>query len=352
MFHSMKIAFLVPTLDFGRDGIADYTFRLAEQCRTLGHKTQLLAVGRNNWLTNPRKLKHRLAKVQQQIIDFSPDVISWQFDGRMFHPQAVFPRWVIPDWSKLCKKVHLMAHETWEGDEVGARLRRRLKGVIQKYSFQQVLELVAPDIVHTSNSVYLEHFQGVGISARVLPLFSSFPVALDSSTRTAYDASVWEFVFFGGFRDHWNPSEFILSLKGIDREIIIHHVGMHNSPEILNSLRDACKGWAEFIEHGVQSDRRVSEILLRCHFGVSIYNLLLLEKSSVYATFLDHGLPVIVPRLDLAATSKGFVADTPAAVILPQGLLGRLENQRSMAVRDSLETTTKQFLQDLNGYYD
>lgn len=342
----MKIAFLLPTLDFGWDGIADYTSRLAEQCRAQGHETRLIALGRNNWLTRPLEMRRMLDKAKAEIVDFCPECLSWQFDGRIFHPLSIFPKWVIPDFSSFTKTIHLMAHETWEGDEPDARLRRRIKGMAQKLSFQGALRTLDPEIAHTTNPIYLDHLRSAKISASVLPLFSSVPVSQAVDARNDYDGGTWEFVLFGSFRDHWDPSEFISRLRESNRKIVVHHVGRHHSPEIMKSLRKACIGWAEFIEHGIQQDTSVSEILLNCHFAISTYTLQLLNKSSVFATFSDHGLPVIVPR-QTHEMNNGASATVPQGVIFPDRHLSCLVGAQRLPVRDSLKITANHFLKAL-----
>lgn len=344
----MKLAFLLPTLEFGRDGIADYTARLAEQCEDQGHETQLIPLGRNNWITHPRRLKERLAEARVKLNDFSPDCLSWQFDGRIFHPLAIFPKVVVPDFSAIPRKVHLMVHETWEGDEPHARLRRRLKGMAQKRSFQQALPVIAPQVTHTTNTIYLEHLRSCGLTAELLPLFSNCPIALGAASRTDYDGDVWEFVLFGGFRDYWDPAGFILRLKECGRRVVVHHVGRHSSPKIIQSLREACQGWAEFIEHGLQSFQEVSKILLNCHFAISTYDLMLLRKSGVYAAFLDHGLPVIVPRPDGTNAASDHPLDIPEGVILAYDSLESLNGCQRLPIRDGAKATATRFLQELS----
>lgn len=344
----MKIAFLLPTLLYGRDGIADYTARLAGEVEKSGHQTQLVPLGRNNWLSTGTTLRENVREAERRIREFAPDVISWQFDGRIFHPQSIFPKSLVPRFSSLTSKVHLMAHETWEGDEQGARLRRRIKGVAQKHSFQGALQVINPDIAHTTNELYLRHLSRSRIPAGILPLFSNIPLNPLIKPRDDYDGDTWEFVLFGGFRDHWDPSNFISGLKDFCKRIVIHHFGRHSSPSVIHSLRDACRGWATFIEHGLQTDEEVSQILMNSHFAISTYNLLLLNKSSVYATFVEHGLPVIVPRLDGAGTSGGETPEIPTGTILIQKPSGILYKQKRLPTKDTLKSTTERFLWDLD----
>lgn len=342
----MKVLFLLPTLDFGRDGIADYTDRLASQCEFAGHQTRLVALGRNNWMNGARALKAAIKNAKREIHDFSPDVLSWQFDGRIFHPQSIFPPSVVPRFSRCGGKIHLMAHETWEGDEEGAKIKRRIKGHLQRRSVIRAMKLIDPDIVHTSNDLYANHLKECGLQPSILPLFSNVPVTASVEAETDYGKH-WQFVFFGNFRDQWNPAPFLEILRSCGHPVRIHHVGRNSQPEVLKLLRNSCRGWTEFIEHGPLPEEDISHLLLRCHFAVSSYNLLHLRKSGIYAAFSDHGLPVIAPREDAAKTRSGFSPPMPEGVIALSDLPEALYRSKRFPLKDTLKVSSSRFLKEI-----
>lgn len=345
----MKILFLLPTIDFGRDGIADYTSRLADYCRKENNEVELVPLGRNDWIKKPRALAKTLEQATSRIRGFSPDAISWQFDPRIFHPRAVVPAGIVPDFSRFAKRVQLMAHETWEGDEEGASVKRRLKGALQRHGVLAALRKIHPHITHASSPLYLHHLDQAHVPSKLLPLFSSVPViGSDSDARQDYGADTLSMVIFGGFRDHWEQRELLGKLRDSGRNWIFHHVGRNSEHEKLVEFRKACSGWSEFIEHGEQTPTQISKLFLNCHFAISTYNLLHLQKSSIYATFVDHGLPVIVPRRDAThARIPGFRTPVPEGVILLDDLPEAIQAGKRLPVGDSLPQRGAQFLRDI-----
>lgn len=344
----MKILFLLPTLDFGRDGIADYTKRLSDFCRDQGNEVELAALGRNNWGADKRKLAANLEEARSKIIGFRPDVISWQFDPRIFHPRALVPPWIIPDFSRLTKRVQLMAHETWEGDEEGASFKRRVKGAIQRRSVLSALGKIRPDVAHASSPLYLHHLKESGVRSKLLPLFSSVPVIKGSASIPRDYTGDLHLVLFGGFRDQCDLTEMLGILRRTKRHLTFHHVGRNAEPERLKDFRNHCEGWAQVVSHGERNPYEVSELFLKCHFAISTYNLLHLQKSSVYATFVDHGLPVILPRRDrMTVRNGGHQPEPPANLILPDDLYEAIFQDHQLTVGDSLPTIANQFLRDV-----
>jgi hypothetical protein len=342
----VKIAFLLPTLQFGRDGIADYTQKIASWSVGQGHETRIIPLGRNDWLRDRNGLTQRMADAQSQIVAFAPDVVSWQFDSQIFHPQAIFPSWVVPRFHTGQAIIHLMAHETWSSGEKNPRLRRRLKGIMQRRSVLKGLKIIKPDLCHTSNELYAHHLRSCNLKSTILPLPSAISALEPIRLETNYLAPVLKLVFFGGFHDNWDPRPFLMSLRKTSGKFEIHHVGMIKSG--LEFLQEGCRDWADLIQHGEASEYNVSKILMNAHFGVSSYNLSHLRKSSIYAAFIEHGLPVLSPRQDFHQTvNYGPLAPN---LILWSPPFPSLREFHRFPLVDTLRQTGNQFLNDINNF--
>lgn len=340
----MRIAFIGPTLRYGEDGIADYMQRLAGACANLGHDTHIIATGRNNWLKRPKETLIALDRAITNTQDFAPDVVSFQFDGRIFHPKAIYLPYFLDRFRDLTPRRHLMVHESWEGDEPDARFRRKIKGLAQKYSFKHSLDKIAPEIIHASNPLYINHLKQLGESPIRLPLFSNIPV---SENFIQYDYSgKLDFVIFGDFRDQWDPSNFLLKLQEIKRPMHFHHIGQQRAPWIIESMKEACEGWASFTSHGKATIEQVSRLLLSSHFAISTYDGLNLPKSGVFAAYQDHGLSVIVPR---AKSRAEIPPEIESDTIITSNEIEKIQNQRKrLNPQDTLMRVATQFLDDIN----
>jgi hypothetical protein len=341
----MKIIFIVPSLRFGLDGIADYTDRLSAYCAKEGHETAIVTLREGTALVSDSKGSRNRMALADATRSIRPDVISWQFDPRLFtsSPSRIFLRFLAnPFPIKRATNIHVMIHETWDGAYVGAPWRTRLKGIGQKWSLLHWLSALKPNVVNTSNELYVWQLRRSGIDAKLLPLFSNILVC-PSLTRDEHTAGEVHLIFFGPLFGDWDPAPLLDRLQGTGKQIVVHYVGHQSSSPVWQTLRESAPAFM-FVDHGPLPAPEVSNLLSSCHFGVSTYPLALTEKSGAFAAMRDHGLPTLITRNDRFYVGFDHESRCPAGVIILSDLPTALCGSRRRAARDSLEIVGKQFL--------
>jgi hypothetical protein len=189
----MKIMFLCGSLEPGRDGVGDYTRRLAGECARRGHACTVIALhdphvrrrtggcaGAVRFLRLPASADWagRVGRVLQEQRDGAPDWVSWQFVAYGLDPRGLVPSALLDCAPELRgPRCHVMMHELWIGLEAGSGWRARATGWRQRRRVVRLLERLRPDCLQTSNQAYRQALGGAGFAAGVLGLFGNVPVA-------------------------------------------------------------------------------------------------------------------------------------------------------------------------------
>lgn len=199
----MKILFCCPSLEAGRDGVGDYTMRLAEELTSQGHECLLVAL--NDKFLNPglcspddvgainRKTmvvrlssneswRRRIDVVQKLVYEFQPDWLSLQYVPYGFQIKGL-PLLLPRRMAVLAPLVnwHLMFHEIWAGFTPHSPLRHKLVGFLQRSIARNLVRYLHPKVVHTSNPLYVELLSRDRIKVERLPLFGN--VRVDNGQR-------------------------------------------------------------------------------------------------------------------------------------------------------------------------
>jgi hypothetical protein len=229
----LKITFIVSSLEPGRDGVGDYTRRVAgelirqgNQCRivSLNDKCRLNAetlkpetATRNQkseirnqksaklgekisafsfqlsafteWQTSegteieclrlPSTMSwgERTIAARDWLDDFDPDWVSLQFVPFGFHPKGLC--WGLADHLKPIigtRPLHWMFHELWVLWSFPLSLRKRLLGQAQKFYLRAGLRKLKPRAISTQLSFYQTELSKIGLAAGVIPLHGNIPV--------------------------------------------------------------------------------------------------------------------------------------------------------------------------------
>lgn len=352
----MNILFICGSLEAGRDGVGDYTRRLADECAAQGHGCTVMAlndpqVDRATDVTpdNVRLIRlpasepwpDRLTRATRYLQRIAPDWVSWQLVAYGLHPRGFLPAALLQRAPELRgPKCHVMLHELWLGLEVGSSLRARAVGWLQRRGVLCLLNQLAPDYIHTSQAAYQHALKRQGIAADVLGLFGNVPIA-EISENTASPLLPWlpaapararanplVALTFGTLHPQWRPAAtvdwFIATARRLGRPpalIAVGRAGSH-APAILGAFRQ--RG----IHVGVTGELEtpvVSSLLRAADFGIAAHPWQLIGKSGATAAMLEHGLPVLVPRDDWRLRGLPF----PSLSIDP--LLARLDGLDDVA---------------------
>ncbi len=325
----MKIAFICSSAEPGRDGVGDYTRRLAAACTELGHQCLILALNDRHVTASSTELAGenrtivrwssnlpwwvRIAAARDRIARFEADRISWQMVSYGFNPKGILG----PELLQLAYEVdaprrHVMLHEIWIGLAKGDKWWARITGWRQRRALLAFLQNVAPDQLHTSNHTYVAALARYGWNASVLPLFSNIPIApaTPAERKEAFARHLppplnghgrMIGVTFGTLHPQWRPEATAALLQSAaarhGREPVLLAIGRTGAhgPDILERIKRA---GVTVATTGELSPEEVSCLLQGADLGIAPHPRALINKSGVVAAMLDHGLPILMPRDD------------------------------------------------------
>lgn len=397
----MRILFLCGSLEPGRDGVGDYTRSLAGECVRQGHESALVALN-DRHLTSPLEESLRVTLALGEEIEssvspadstfipalrlpsamswpdrimqakvfsdrFNPEWVSLQFVCYTFDPKGVV-RGLYPRLRPLLegRKLHMMFHEAWLCKEQGFGWKQRFVGQLQRYFIRRFVKAARPAVVHTSNASYVSLLSRAGIRATVLGMFGSVPIRkepasgwlhqqLCANLGSGYEREKWLlFGFFGALYPGW-PAEPLFTqvqqaAKATGKKVAILSIGRVGYEELWDGLVREYSDRFAFVRLGEQPVEHISEYLSDLDYGLATSQWGMIGKSSTTASMLEHGLPVVVNRID---TSLEVINKGPA-----DPLLLRCDGQLPMRLvagypkgsRNSrLEPTTRLFISDLRG---
>lgn len=192
----MHLTFVCGGLEPGRDGVGDYTRRLAEECTLAGHDCSLIALN-DEYLSAPSEelistsrgnmsalrlsrtlpWPERLEAAKMFRVRARPDWISFLFVPYGYHPKGLvagLERRLEPVFGD--HRIHIMFHELWLGGYARAPWKERVVGAIQRTAIVRLIRRITPAFVTTSNSTYLGMLQKYVERVELLGLFGNIPV--------------------------------------------------------------------------------------------------------------------------------------------------------------------------------
>lgn len=319
----MKFFFICGSLEPGKDGVGDYTRRLAAEL--IKKRWQCTAISINDAYVSkieqglqkeeeieldvlrlPATLSwsNRIEKINEIIKLFSPQIISLQYVPYAFHSKG------LPlNLAGLLKGLHgkhrwhIMFHELWVGKEDGAALKMLVTSLLQKYIITNTIRRLNPTIVHTHLPAYKINLSKIGCSAKELPLFSNIRQVVSASPYL-FEKMEWNVAFFSQVDTGPAMLQFLTALQeqvtiaGKKLRILLlggTKVRMENFKNAISIL----KADSTVIEYcGFLNPIQLSEKLGTCVLGITPVIEKGLGKSGTVAAFLEHGLPVGVPFRD------------------------------------------------------
>ncbi|MEP6747112.1 MAG: hypothetical protein ABJB86_05285 [Bacteroidota bacterium] len=313
----MKILFICGALEPGRDGVGDYTRRLAGAIGLMGHEATVIA------LYDPYVIEETIAdqlsdgqsvhvlripqqstgvsrwlRVQEWTNAFKPEWISLQFVPYAFHPKGM-PFSLGRELQKLLidgRRLQIMFHETWIGAD-GINLKRRLTAAVQKNIIRKMLKLLQPGIVHTQLPATVKNLETIVRSIKPLQLFSNIEVAgqcqkFDPSTLRA------------GFFSQADASPAVISfLQDLGRNAAASGLRLEllfigGDPARMKAAGETLSKTNNFknvLYSGFLPPEGISAALQSCTVGITLVPRHALGKSGSVAAFLQHGIPVAAP---------------------------------------------------------
>ncbi len=329
----MKVLFICGSIEAGKDGVGDYTMRLARQLILQGSKAAVLSINDtfliNNFsgqidlngvsipairLVSTKQLRTEYKMVSSWIEDFNPDWCSIQFVPFAFHPKGL-PNALAVDLAPLIsqRSLHIMFHELWVGLNKLSSRKEKLWGWFQKKIIEKFITKLKPGIIHTQSQVYIEHLQKSGFSSNQLPLFGNIPVSAVKNFEITHE----KIIVFGGIHPGSPIANFAKELsyfsKTTQRPMSIVLVG-RSGGEQDSFIGHFKKYQIPVVVMGEQPVAVVSELMSNTTFGLTTTPLLLIEKSGSVAAMLEHGLPVL-------CLSKPWYTQLVTTISIPPGII-------------------------------
>lgn len=376
--NGVRILFLCGSLEPGRDGVGDYTARLAAELRSQGHDCLCAAIDdrfieqdsvENGLVRGPGFLRlsrkkswaARMEVLWKKVAEFHPDWVSLQFVPYGFHPKGM--PFLLPGRLGSIRgefNWHMMFHELWIDPRASwyAWVISRL----QRANISHLYRSTRPKMVHTSNKNYAHKLAAVGISASVLPLFSNIERAnSDPSLRKKIvrdicyqidNRDAWIFIFFGTIHPGWDVDVFLNRISEVARKankkaVVLLSIGKNPCQESapLSRLRKIKTGFLDFREIGELRPAEISQYLQAADFGVATTPLRLLGKSGSAAAMASHGIPVVVPRADVRLDRA--ILDKKGIVPVDGFFEEKLLNPPKPRDLGSVEDVSRMFLKSL-----
>lgn len=368
----MKILFLCGKYSPGKDGVADYTLRLANHLSKSGHDHLIVSLYSqdNDIVPNTFDITKNVIRISSKsnpffaisslstiCKQFQPDFISLQYVPYAFNKKGL-PFWLclIPFLIRYPCKYQLMMHELWvPAANITSKVILHL---LTKICTILILKSFKPSILHTSNAYYQGLLGKYGFNSTLLPIFSNIKIVdalYNTDSITTNPSSQFNFLFFGSIRPGW-PSE--LFLRTILRALVYSNYEniMLTSIGKLGHFGEAL--WSDlsknkiknisFSKIGYVDDDEINHYMSVSHAGVCISPVHLLGKSGVAAAFSSFGLPILTYRNKYS--SNLYSSDFSTSVFcIEDDLTDLFQNPHIFRhpPHDILQSTSQKFLSDL-----
>lgn len=367
----MNILFLCGSLEFQKDGVGDYSRKLAGELIKQGNVCQLVALMDKEVLTDTNEIQeidgvkmevlrlpyengfHQNIQSSKQWIDsFNPEWISLQYVPFSFHHKGMPFGFHNALWPLVRNRnFHIMFHEMWVGISVISPIKHKVLGFFQKGIAKKIITKTKPLSITTSNVLYNLVLQKAEIKAMVLPLFSNIKkikpdeIYFNSilTENKIDDISSCIFVgVFGTIYPQANIESVLCELhdsKIKNQKIVFLHFGRIGAfgKKELERLKDHFKGMIQFVELGELPSDKISTILQKLDVGISCTPSQHVGKSGVYAAMKLHGIEVAMSGGDVLPDY-----DTALQIKMPEFL------NRPSEMWD-VKYIAQQFLTTLNG---
>lgn len=362
----MKLVFLCGSLEPGRDGVGDYTRRLAGHMVKNGHQVLLIAMNDRAIedlldkeqesqgasfpvlrLPETMPFKKRLLIARDKIYNFDPEWISLQYVPFSFQKKGL-PFGFAKQLKILAtnKKWHIMFHELWVGMNREATLKFKLWGALQRMIINDTILLLNPAIINTQSRLHKSHLEEMGYHVDLLPLFSNFEVVFKKPKRDV--GHTLRFLVFGSLHPGAPFKTFAKELAryGKNNDKKIHFTFLGKCPRDLDKWVGICEDHHFGIEIlGEQEPEIVSKFMSKADFGISSTPYYLYEKSGTVVAMIEHKLPVLCVAKKFTPSVKVSFYPVEVTEYRPDYL--DLNFVKNSTISSSLEKTGSMFTEHL-----
>ncbi len=322
----MKIVFLCSSLEPGKDGVGDYTRKLACALIRAGNTAAIIALNdkylKKDFLqelqqdddnsievlrfSNNSLWPSRISMAKTYIEAFKPDWISLQYVPYGFDIKGL-PFYLPKTLKQLSGnfKWHLMFHEVWTGISDEVLFKNKIYGYFQKRIARSLIQSLQLQKITTTNVLYQLVLKEKKISSSLLPLFGNISVhaqneAFLSSIEKEYSISLKEKEYYklGVFGTSYPEANLFsvipkyINEKVAGRKIVLLIFGRNNRHEEINKLKMHLKSTVVFAELGELSETKVSTVMSVLDAAILCTPVEYIGKSGAYAALRLHKVNV------------------------------------------------------------
>ena len=319
-----KILFICSSLEPGKDGVGDYTRKLACALQNKGYVTAIMAINDRRipetWrgiqcdesveisvLRIPATLSwpQRLSLIKAFANDFKPGWISLQYVPFGFQIKGL-PFRLADNLQQITSnsRWHIMFHELSVNKEES--LKFRFWAFLQIDIIKRLLKLLNPAVIATNTAIYKMRLEVMGYTVKLLPLFSNIARLDNRNGFTAKDIPAWlpdnreryiVATLFGSFSfKSWDLHSLLNKFSDghTGKKLVVVSLGLMSfGEEYWKQLQSQYPGIL-FLTLGIQDAGFISGWLSN-YTDIGILTTLpeLASKSGSFMAFKEHGVPVV-----------------------------------------------------------
>jgi len=324
----MKIVFICGSIEPGKDGVGDYTRRLAGEIIRQGHKASILSINdkyvtisseeihddsgtkiQTLRLPGNKNYSQKIQSAKEFIDSINPDWLSLQYVPFSFQSKGLhFGLSGILSKIGKGRKWHIMFHELWVLESHYFRVR--VLSLVQKWLLKLAIFKLQPESLHTSIKLYQEELIKIKIKADILPLFSNIPICGEPNTRELYlnfkPEKSKQLLYFGAAPGNELTA---LIVKGIRQYLLVNPdinlkliIVSFSSPMLVKFCNSLSKELADlkfqFDHFEDMKSQDLSLIMKQINVGIIRSSIDYIGKSGSAVAMLEHGLPLWAPRFN------------------------------------------------------
>ncbi|MFT3919793.1 hypothetical protein [Cloacibacterium sp.] len=360
----MKFVFICGSLETGKDGVGDYSRRLAGELIRKGHQASIIAINdRNinvfvkemqmdegtavNTIRIPSDLtwKEKIKHTQEWVNNEKPNWVSLQYVPHSFDLKGL-PFAFIYAVSKLKGNFnwHIMFHELWVQEK---NLKRFILRKNQQAIILLINKLINIKLKHTHLPIYQKRLKKLNIISYPLPLFSNIECVDDNFIP---NDKYFTIGFFSQIEEKIEIINTINKIQNIIKEKIkILLIG--GNPSKMSSFKNYILKNFKNIEIETTSfllNKDISKYIKLCNIAITPVEKHLLGKSGTVAAFLTHNVPIIAPiEQKKYNTINGFFNEKINDMIIDIYKIS-LNNKNNNNYSILLSSVCEKFINDLN----
>lgn len=343
----MSILFICGSLEEGKNGVGDYSRRLAGELIRQGHDAFILAINDeyidevrkgvqqdlNTLITTYRLPKSISLKEKKQFTKSFIDELDPEWLSLQYVPFSFNNRGLPYFWNRVFKEIgrerkwHLMFHEPWIIKSTKIPKKHLLLGRLQKKIINNLRKIKEVKVVTTTNPTYQKLLQK---GTEILPLFGNVPLEIGPETpmiATSNNSNTLKIIHFSSFtniieefelqiiwckktteKSNLQAQFYLLGNSGSQKKKYLEVIEKHFGKEAVNDI-------------GFLSISELSAYFSIADLALSRANYKFFQKSSSTISILEYGVPVLL-RGDRPSSDFGsswdkqlyFHNDTPLSL--------------------------------------